>query len=60
MARHYVYSQNTISSFEYVDLWPTIYLPYARRYNPQFVYFLKSKNVFSRGFFLKILALMYG
>ena len=30
-------------------------VPYARHYNPQFVYFLKSKNVFSRGFFLKIL-----
>ena len=35
-----------------------LYIPYARHYNLWFVYFLlKSKNVFSRGFFLKILAL---
>ena len=36
-------------------------IPYARHYNPRFVYFLPTfwspKNVFSRGFFLKILDL---
>ena len=63
------------SMFKYLELdlnfrwsfnWPydlsiSLELPYARNYNPWFIYFLptflKSKNVFSRGFFLEILSL---
>ena len=39
----------------------SIYIPYAHHYNPRFVYFLPTfwspKTFFSRGFFLKTLAL---